>query len=61
MKKDSSLGEFGNPNANLYDAIVEGTAGWKATLAHYVELFGGANRIQDSSKKGERNDAEFCF
>lgn len=45
MKKDSSLGEFGNPNANLYDAIVEGTAGWKATLAHYVELFGGANRI----------------
>ena len=28
-------------NANLYDAIVEGTKGWKTALKHYVELFGG--------------------
>ena len=45
IQKDAALGEFGNKNANLYDAIVEGTAGWKATLAHYVQLFGGANRV----------------
>lgn len=45
IKKDSSLGEFGNKNANLYDAILAGTAGWKEELAHYVKLFGGANRV----------------
>ncbi len=45
IQKDSSLGEFGNKNVNLYDAIVEGTAGWKAALAYYVKLFGGVNRI----------------
>ena len=45
IQKDAALGEFGNKNANLYDAIVEGTAGWKATLAHYVQLFGGTNRV----------------
>lgn len=42
---DECFAGVGNKNANLYDAIVEGTAGWKATLAHYVQLFGGANRV----------------
>ena len=45
IPKDAEKGEFGNLNANLYDAIVEGTKGWKTALKHYVELFGGTDRL----------------
>lgn len=45
VQKDSRLGEFGNKDANMYDAMVEATKGWKNKLEHYVCLFDGANRV----------------
>lgn len=45
VEHDSSKGEFGNLNANMYDSIVEGTKGWKEMLAYYVKLFGSDHKI----------------
>lgn len=44
IAKDGSLGEFGNKSANMFDAIMEATVGWKAALSHYVHLFGSCNK-----------------
>lgn len=44
MVKDGSLGEFGNPSANMYDAGNAMGKGYKELLKHYITLFGGVNR-----------------
>lgn len=45
MQKDGALGEFGNPNANMFDMSNAMADGYKEKLKHYIRLFGGEGRI----------------
>lgn len=45
MEKDGTLGEFGNPNANMFDMSNAMADGYKEKLKHYMRLFGGEGRI----------------
>ena len=44
MKKDGSLGEFGNKTANMFDLSNEMRIGYKEALKHYITLFGSVNK-----------------
>lgn len=44
MKKDGSLGEFGNPTANMFELSNAMGKGYKHLLKHYMRLFGSENR-----------------
>lgn len=52
MKKDGSLGEFGNKTANMFDLSNEMRMGYKEALKHYITLFGGVNKAQQWSDPG---------
>lgn len=45
MEKDGTLGEFGNPNANMFDMSNAMADGYKEKLKHYIRLFGAEGRI----------------
>ena len=52
MKKDGSLGEFGNKTANMFDLSNEMRIGYKEALKHYITLFGSVNKAQQWSSLG---------
>ena len=52
MKKDGSLGEFGNKTANMFDLSNEMRIGYKEALKHYITLFGSVNKAQQWSGLG---------
>lgn len=45
IKKDGALGEFGNPDANMFDMSNAMADGYKEKLKHYMRLFGAEGRI----------------
>lgn len=44
IKKDGTLGEFGNSSANMFDLSNAMRKGYKELLKHYITLFGGVNK-----------------